>query len=57
MVEGKTTSLVIRLSDKEGIIRSKADKPFDEIINQIATLQRLNPNSLLKIYEAYWYDE
>ena len=53
MVEGKTTSLVIRLSDKEGIIRSKADKPFDEIINQIATLQRLNPNSLLKIYEAY----
>ena len=56
MVDQKTTELVIEFDDKQGVIRGEADRPFNEILRQVADFLVMNPDTILQHYKAFYYD-
>lgn len=47
------TKIIIRLSDKEGVIRGKANRPFKDVIRQIGRFTAMDANQVLLNYHAY----
>ena len=53
MVENTVKMLIIYLSDRKGPIRCKTDRPFNQIIAQLAKLLKINPESMFENYSAH----